>query len=209
MTLHKNTVEPKTFDLLKRLMDFPEFKQFALVGGTNLSLQLGHRISIDLDIFSNESFLSNEILPQLAKTFQSFDLIRSTEKSFSGTIENIKVDVVLHQYEYINPIIEIEGVRLLSIPDIIAMKLGALSNRGAKKDFWDIAELLNHYTIAEMIDFFSRKYKNHDYGYVIHSLYYFEDAENQDDPIDLRGITWQEVKNKIKKAVDEFIYRSL
>lgn len=207
--LYINTVEPKTLDLLKRLMALPELEKFALVGGTNLSLQLGHRISIDLDIFSNESFLSNDILPIITATFPSFDLLNKTEKSFSGLIERVKVDIILHAYNYINPIIEVDTIRLLSIPDIIAMKLGALAQRGAKKDFWDIAELLNHYSIAEMLEFFAQKYKNHDYGYIVHSLYYFDDAESQDDPIDLKGITWQQVKDKIKKATDDFIYRKL
>ena len=207
--LYTNTVSPETLDLLKRLMEFPKLSKFALVGGTNLSLQLGHRISIDLDIFSNEDFLSNDIVPEIINAFPSFDLIRSTEKSFSGFIEKVKVDIILHQYQYIEPIIEINGIRLLSIPDIIAMKLGALSQRGAKKDFWDIAELLNHYTIAEMLSFFAKKYKNHDYGYVVHSLYYFDDAENDTDPVDLKEITWQDVKTKIKQSADEFIYRKL
>ncbi len=203
--LYLNTVDQKTFDLLKHLMALPELSKFALVGGTNLSLQLGHRISIDLDLFSNVDFVSDELLLVIGRTFASFDLLNKTERSFSGLLENVKVDIILHAYDYINPVMEVEGIRLLSIPDIVAMKLGALSQRGAKKDFWDIAELLNHYSIAEMLEFFGQKYKNHDYGYVVHSLYYFNDAENQEDPIDLKGVTWQQVKEKIKRATDEFV----
>lgn len=207
--LYINTVQPQTFELLNRLMLMPELKPFALVGGTNLSLQLGHRMSIDLDIFSNEPFLSNELIPVISKTFLSFDILHSTTKSFSGLIDGVKVDIILHDYEYIEPIIAIDNIRLLSIPDIIAMKLGALSQRGAKKDFWDIAELLNHFTIAQMLAFFEKKYKNHDYGYVVHSLYYFDDAERQEDPIDLKGITWKQVKEKVKRATDDFVNSQL
>lgn len=207
--LYINTVQPQTFDLLKRLMLLSELKPFALVGGTNLSLQLGHRISIDLDIFSNTPFLSTELIPVISKTFPSFDILHSTQKSFSSLIDRVKVDIILHDYHNIEPILEIDGIRLLSIPDIIAMKLGALAQRGAKKDFWDIAELLNQYTIAQMLSFFAKKYKNHDYGYIVHSLYYFEDAERQEDPIDLKGVTWKQVKDKVKRATDEFVYHQL
>lgn len=207
--LHKNTVKPETFDLLKRLMQLTALDKFALVGGTNLSLQLGHRISVDLDIFSNEEFLSREVIPKVTDSFPDFKLFHSTEKSFSGVMEGVKIDIVLHKYDYLEPIKEIDGVRLLSVADIIPMKLGALSQRGAKKDFWDIAELLNYHTIAQMLEMFAKKYKNHDYGYVVHSLYYFDDAENQENPIDLKGIRWQQVKDKIKKATDEFINRKL
>ena len=81
-----------------------------------------------------------------------------------------------------------------------------MAQRGAKKDFWDIAALLNHYSVAEMLNFFEKKYKNSDYGYIVHALYYFEDAENQEDPIDLKGKTWSEVKQKIKQETDKFIH---
>ncbi|MEA5140762.1 nucleotidyl transferase AbiEii/AbiGii toxin family protein [Arcicella rigui] len=209
MMLYTNTVDTKTLDLLKRLMALPVLAKFALVGGTNLSLQLGHRLSVDLDIFSNEDFIADEVLETVIQNFSSFELIRSSEKSFSGILENVKIDIILHKYDYLESVKVIDGIRLLSIPDIIPMKLNAMAQRGAKKDFWDIAELLNHYSIEEMLSFFVRKYKNHDYGYIIHSLYYFDDAEIETDPIDLKGVTWQEVKAKIKKATDEFVHRKL
>ena len=143
--LYTNTVDTKTLDLLKRLMALPVLAKFALVGGTNLSLQLGHRLSVDLDIFSNEDFIADEVLETVIQNFSSFELIRSSEKSFSGVLENVKIDIILHKYDYLESVKVIDGIRLLSIPDIIPMKLNAMAQRGQKKDFWDIAELLNHY----------------------------------------------------------------
>ena len=203
--LYKNTVTDETYSLLKRMMALPALKEFALVGGTNLSLQLGHRLSIDLDFFSDKVFLSSELIPKLAESFNDLVVFRSTNGSFSGMIENVKIDIILYQYEQLEPLLIIDGIRLLSISDIIPMKLGAMAHRGAKKDFWDIAELLNHFTLEEMLNLFERKYKNSDFGYVVLALYYFEDAENQEDPIDLKGMSWKKVKTKIKKAVDDYI----
>lgn len=207
--LYTNTVDNNTLSLLLRLMEWPVLGKFALVGGTNLSLQLGHRMSVDLDLFSNEEFLSEDIILTIDKIFPSFELIYRTEKSCMGIIEGVKVDMILHKYDYLQPIKEIEGIRLVSISDIIPMKLSAMAQRGAKKDFWDIAELLNHFTIAEMLELFGKKYKNHDYGYIVHSLYYFEDADNQEDPVDLKGVVWEQVKEKIKRAANEFVNRKL
>ena len=85
--------------------------------------------------------------------------------------------------------------------DVIAMKLGAISGRGAKKDFWDVAELLNHLTLEQMIQLFKVKYTNSDPGYAVRSLTYFDDADEQIDPIVLNSITLPEVKRRIAQAV--------
>jgi predicted nucleotidyltransferase component of viral defense system len=119
------------------------------------------------------------------------------------------VDIVLHQYPYLNEIEEIEGIRFVSIPDIVAMKLNTISKRGAKKDFYDLAYLLDLYSIEEMRGFFKTKYSNDEIGFVVHSMYYFEDAEQQQDPISLKGENWEAVKQKIKKSLDDFINKSL
>ena len=50
---HLSTVEKETYATLKLIFSLPEIKEnYALAGGTSLALQLGHRASIDLDIFS-------------------------------------------------------------------------------------------------------------------------------------------------------------
>jgi hypothetical protein len=85
------------------------------------------------------------------------------------------------------------------------MKLGAVSGWGAKKDFWDLAELLNHFSLAEMLDLFTTKYANSDPGYVIRSLTYFDDAEPQPNPIILNSSTWPDVKQRVLQAVRELV----
>ncbi len=207
--LFTQTVESLTLGILKDLMQLPALESFALVGGTNLSLKLGHRLSIDLDIFSNEDFESDLIIPAIKTQYPQFDIFRKTKRSFAGVIDDLKVDIVLHQYPYLNKIEEIDGIRFVSIPDIVAMKLNAISKRGAKKDFYDLAYLLDLYSIEEMLEFFKIKYSNEEVGFVIHSMYYFEDAEPQKDPVSLKGDNWIAIKKKVKKSIDDFISRSL
>lgn len=202
--LFTQTVTPATLELLKQLMGIPELDKFALVGGTNLSLQLGHRISIDIDLFSNEPFNATEVKEAIRQHFPTATKLDEMKQSLWYIIDGVKTDIILHQYPYLIPVQETEGVRLLSLSDIIPMKLGAAEGRGAKKDFWDIAELLDHYSLGEMLGFYKCKYSSEDIGYIIRSLIYFEDAEMQSDPISLKNITWQSVKSKIEFAVKEY-----
>lgn len=207
--LFTKTVEPRTLGILKELMQLPELDKFALVGGTNLSLKLGHRISVDLDIFSNEDFESDDIIPAIKRKYQQFNIFRQTKRSFAGVVDDLKIDIVLHQYPYLQEVEEIDGIRFASIPDVVAMKLNAISKRGAKKDFYDLAQLLDLYSVEEMLEFFKRKYNNEEIGFVVHSMYYFDDAEKQNDPISLTNQSWKDIKNKVKSSIDEFINRNL
>ena len=77
------------------------------------------------------------------------------------------------------------------------MKLNAIANRGSKKDFWDCAELLQQYTREELLGFCGEKYQGDSLWNVEKSLCYFDDAEKEPDPRDLRGQTWEQVKGTI------------
>ncbi|MFN0216071.1 MAG: nucleotidyl transferase AbiEii/AbiGii toxin family protein, partial [Saprospiraceae bacterium] len=88
--------------------------------------------------------------------------------------------------------------------DIVAMKLNAITRRSTKKDFFDIAELLDHYTLQEMLQFFTDKYAATDIGFVVRSLTYFEGAETSKDPIQLNKMDWKQVKMKIQQAVKDY-----
>jgi hypothetical protein len=203
--LYENTVAPGTLGLLKTLMELEALKPFALVGGTNLSLRFGHRISDDLDIFANEAYESDDVVRPLLDLFPGeINIVEQRAHTLLLYIQTVKVDIVLHRYPYLQPIETVEGIRLASVPDIIAMKLNAITRRSTKKDFYDIAELLDHYTLQEMLQFFTDKYTATDIGFVVRSLTYFEGAEHSKDAILLKKLTWNQVKQKIQQAVQDF-----
>ena len=202
--LHEETVSAATLELLKQLCAIPELGNFALVGGTNLSLRYGHRISIDIDLFTNEPFNKEKVKQAIQDNFPDSVRLDEMKQTLWYKVNGIKTDIVLHEYAYVKPIEEIDGIRLVSVQDIIPMKLGAVSGRGAKKDFWDIAELLKHYTMAEMIDFYRKKYVTDDIGIILKSLVYFEDAELQNDPVSLNSFTWSQVKKEVDLALKNY-----
>jgi predicted nucleotidyltransferase component of viral defense system len=148
--LHKETVEPSTLGLLIELMNLNELEQFRLVGGTALSLLFGHRTSIDLDLFTDEPIDSELIINKLFTTYPTFSFqgIKSSRLFFTY-INNVKVDFV-HTFEKFTFTGDVqEGIRFASLEEIIALKLNAIAGRGAKKDFWDLHELLNHFTFDQ------------------------------------------------------------
>jgi hypothetical protein len=186
-------------------MQQPALAPFALAGGTNLALQFGHRLSVDLDLFTNQSFSEQDLFEELLGSFPAAVKTDEAKNTLSLFIEGVKVDLLAHRYPLLSPFTEELAIRFWSVEDVIAMKLGAVSGRGAKKDFWDIAELLNHFSLGQMIQFFTAKYANSDPGYVVRSLTYFDDADLQADPITLNGITWVKVRQRVLQAVKELV----
>ncbi len=205
--LYTKTVEPGAFSLLKKLMEIPELKEFSLVGGTALSLIYGHRKSVDLDLFSAEKFKNEKIIEVLKNVFASSLVIRtSTPFGIFCFIDDVKVDLVRHPQPLIGSVKIIEGIRMFSTEDIIAMKIQAVLGRGRKKDFWDIAELLNHYTLDEFIQFHKRKYAGQNLLISVpQALTYFSDAEEDVDPVSLKNQSWERVKTFIAKKVSEYL----
>jgi Nucleotidyl transferase AbiEii toxin, Type IV TA system len=206
--LRIETVEPHTFSVLRKLMQMPELQDFALVGGTALSLLYGHRMSIDLDLFSNKPFENQIIVDALQNQFgASFDN-RSTNPRFGifCFVDEVKVDIVRHPHPIIRPDLLIDEIRMFSTEDIIAMKVQAILGRGKKKDFWDVAELLKHYPMADFINLHKEKYATQNlYITVPQAIIYFADADESEDPICLQNQSWDNVKDLISKKVSEYL----
>jgi len=208
--LQHRAVYPETLELLKKLMKISELQDFFLVGGTALALQIGHRISVDIDLFTQNDFSTAKLFGTLNSKFQ---LTHKTEDINTLNInigadkaENkVKVDFIKYAYPLLNPIIETEGIRMLSIEDIIPMKLSAISGRGSKKDFYDIYYLLGQYSLKQMFDLFEQKFVNTNKFHVIKSLTYFEDAEIEPNPITIEKTNWVKIKKAITTHVNEYI----
>lgn len=124
-----------------------------------------------------------------------------------GYAENIKVDFVKHHhFKQIDNSITKEGIRMFGDKDLMAMKIFAILKRAQKKDFWDMAELLEHYTIQDCVDAYYKKYPGNLLLISIpHALTYFTDAEESNQPISLKGQTWESVKKIIQQKVNDFL----
>ncbi len=203
--LQIETVQPGTFAVLKKLSVLPVLADFQLVGGTALALQIGHRQSIDLDFFTpNIDFDEIRMLRTLQKLGNV--VVLNTDTNWLGVkFDGVKLDILKYPYPLLNSFLEEDGIRLVSKPDIAAMKLSAISSRGAKKDFIDLYFLFQEITLAAMLEFYTTKFGIKEHFHVIRSLTYFEDAEDEVMPVMLKSANWPLVKKSIENTVRNFL----
>ena len=202
--LHLSTIDPSTLGLLKSLMSIEEFSSLRLVGGTSLALQIGHRKSIDLDLFGEIHF---EELDK-PKVFRDFEKVISLSASSNiniYSIDDVKVDFVNYSYPWLQGQLVFDGVRLAHIEDIGAMKLAAITGRGSRKDFVDLYFLLQKFSLRDLLGLYMSKYFDGSEYLVLKSLTFFDDAE-KDSEISVTGnITWDNIKAGIINTVEEYL----
>lgn len=204
--LQLNTIDSAVKNLLIELTNADYLKNFALAGGTSLSLQLGHRKSIDIDMFSFDTVDMNEISLTLENSFTDIQ-IRNTNKVFIFcNINSVKCDFVDYsKKKLIRPIETIDGIRLYSKEDVAAMKFHAICGRGSKKDFYDIYSLLQEFSLKEMLDFYDYKFNSDNSWMALRSLQYFDDADTQEPPELISSFPdWSEIKKILIDTVNNF-----
>lgn len=211
MTLYLNTVSTLLWDTLKTLMSLKEFNSFRLVGGTSLSLQLGHRESIDIDLFTDADYgsLDFAILENiLTKTFpfvekSSIELVGLGKSYFIGTNETnlVKLDL-FYTDPFVFPCVVEQSIRFASIEEVAAMKFEVIANGGRKKDFWDVHELLESYSLDCLIDFYLKRYPyNSTKSELLAKVIDFKIADIDFTPICYKDKEWELIKLDIEELL--------
>ena len=194
--LHLETIESNTLELLRKLQSLYIFKNSRLVGGTALALQLGHRKSVDLDLFGTIEITPEEI-QEVCRKAGELEISKVSRNINIFWIDGIKVDCVNYPYGWLDECRVLDGIRLASVNDIAAMKISAIINRGTKKDFIDLYFLLQEMSLNHILDLYDQKYPDGSRFIAIKSLTYFEDAESDPMPYMFSDITWDNVKVSI------------
>jgi len=200
--LRTETVEGDIFKLLKTLMQDDKLNQFNLVGGTALALYMGHRKSIDLDLFSPTGFDTKMLEEHLSQTY-SFLKQKESDATLMGYIDNIKIDCIMYDYPLVQPVCVHEGIRLCSMADIVAMKLVAISQNGTRlKDFVDVAYLSTKMSLKEMLDFFEEKYPNTHTILALKGLSYYNDIDFNPKVELINGtFKWKNIEKRINDMI--------
>ena len=200
--LYTQTVEARTLVLSKELMKDKELDSFNLVGGTALSLKLDHRMSVDIDLFTDRDFDSHHISRHLAETYKA-ENIKTLKNGIFCFIKDVKVDILAHQYPILNKVEEAEDIRMLSLQDIGAMKLKAILHSGTRlKNFVDMHFLLEQLPLQKITEGFVQKYPDVNVQMAHNALLYFDDF-NKKEKINFlgRGISLKEMEIKLRAAV--------
>lgn len=210
--LHYNTITPLLRSILETLMRVKVFEDFRLVGGTALSLYQGHRMSVDIDLFTDKIYGSvnfDVIDAYLRNAYPYVDTNDFAEIGFGKSYyigdsqENcIKLDL-FYTDPFIDQVVLTDNIRMATVEEIIAMKLDVISRMGRKKDFWDIHELKNNFTMAEMVALHEKRYPyTHDKELLINNFTDFSEADDDFEPDCLRGKHWELIKLDIIEFVN-------
>ena len=208
--LHYETVTPYLRNTLMRLMADTHFDSFRLVGGTALSLRLGHRMSIDIDLFSNAPYgdldfhaLQNHLRSMFPYCEGDCGPVPGPGATWfvgNSRSDAVKLDL-FYTDDFIGELCAEDGIRLASIGDIVAMKLDVVAHGGRKKDFWDLHELGMSHSVDEMLDLYERRYP---YGCsredVLQGFANFAKADAEPDPMCLFHKDWDTVKRDLTEA---------
>ncbi len=209
--LYYKTVNNLLKEGLLQLMAAKEFENFRLVGGTSLSLQIGHRESIDIDLFSDAEYGEidfDAIENYLETNFKYIDhlsnIIPGMGKSYligEDKDNSLKLDI-FYTDKFIQPIYLEDNIRMATIEEIIAMKLDVVQRGGRKKDFWDLHELFENYSLSQMLDLHEQRYPyTHDRDLIIQNFTDFSIADDEFNPICFKGKYWEFIKEDIEEII--------
>ncbi len=213
MKLHLDTIDPKLWDYLNRLMKDASFDEFYLVGGTALALNLGHRKSVDIDLFTDIPYGSIDLkrikasLITLFPVIENIECLDSREMVYSLFVgdskeEMVKLDICYDE-THIFPTERKGYIRLVSEKEIAAMKLNAIVHGKRRKDFWDLHELLEKYPLKDMIDWALERYPyTLDRKEIIEAIKNVASIEDKTEILCLKGKYWEFIVEDITDAVN-------
>jgi hypothetical protein len=199
--LHLETMETVTLELLRQLMADNRLEPFNLVGGTALALQLGHRKSVDLDLFRTTEFDSGQLAEHLKQQYNA-DHPRQNKNGVFGYIGGVKFDMLTDPTPLIDNLEKIEGIRMLSIRDIGAMKMNAIYDDGGRlKDFADMYALLEKHPFNTYLDYALQKFPEINPVMLRKSLLYHADVKFE-KKVEYVGkpVEWSQIVDRLREA---------
>lgn len=198
--MFEQTISKETAKSLALLGKSKILKDAYLAGGTALALQIGHRISYDLDFFTDQKFKTHSFLEKIGK-FKNYKHEQTSWQTVLGRLGDVKFSLFYYGYPILKNPSVFKGVKIASIPDISAMKISAICERGTKRDFVDLYFILQEISIDKIFKYYDKKFKRLAVN-IIHikkSLVYFVDAENEPMPMMLKEVEWADIKKYFKK----------
>lgn len=207
MTFFLNGLKSQQIDILRELGPIARKHDFYLAGGTALSIYFGHRVSVDLDWFTQNEMGDALLLAEnLRRASSGFVTEQTAPGTLHGNIADVRVSFLEFRYPLLQPLTDWTemGCTMASLDDLSCMKLSAIAQRGARKDFCDIYALgKKHRPLHEMFDLYRKKFNLQDISPILYGLAYFDDAESERMPPMLWNISWKEIKKTITDWVKD------
>ena len=208
MDLHWGILDDKRRAILPLFKDFSS-DGFYLAGGTGLSLQFGHRDSIDFDFFKEGDFDSSLLVDKISVIFSAHKLtITQKEKNTVSCLvdDSIQLSFFGYKHSLLQPLLKTEYFDIASFVDIGCMKLSAITSRYLEKDYVDLYFILQNTSLTELVDNFLQKYPSFDKTLILKSLVYFDDILRE--PILFKeghDVSLETIKVFLQKLVKEYL----
>ncbi len=202
---HWESLTSITQDAFRLLEKIELTKNFYLAGGTGLALHFGHRFSVDLDFFSEQT---NEVGPSERSVLRAvlddptFEIIYDKDSTFVANWRGVGVSFFhLNLYTLVQPTLLVNNIRLAGVEEIGAMKLAAIINRGTRKDMVDLYFILQQVSLDSLFQVASVKYaKVRSFPVnATRALSYFDDAESLPMPQMIDKTSWSKMKKFLEK----------
>lgn len=202
--LQTKSVSPGLLAVLDKLMQLPELDGFRLVGGTALALQLGHRISVDIDLFTDRSFDTYQVLQAISGKI-NIDQVTRTQIGLTFFAGDIKVNLCNWAVPFLGNPVSIGNIRISPLEDIGAFKLDAITARKDKKDYYDLYFLFNKNSLDFYLRYYKIKYPYNNLKNVISALVDTGESDNSPLPNLLVPLDWEQVKETILRLVAQWL----
>jgi hypothetical protein len=199
-----DTLSSEARQLLTRLAREPQVRSFYLAGGSAAALHLGHRISVDLDFFTEQDDYQAELLIQRLQAVGLLEIQQQSRGTLNARLAGVRISFFVYPYPLLAEMMELDGIRVAGLLDIALMKLATISQRGAKRDFVDLYFICHSgYTLDDLLRRVAEKYPTVSYPsyHLLRALVYFADAEADESPSMLVSWDWTEIKRFFEDEV--------
>lgn len=200
--MHQEAITSEQKRIFDKLKEFPEFY---LAGGTALAFQIGHRVSVDFDLFSSKE-ISPKLLNRVEQIFKKFEIkvIINSPDQLSVRIGKTKVDFVKYDFPLLLDLIDFKGVKLLSIKEIAAMKAYTIGRRPMFKDYVDLYFIFKekHITLDEIRRLSEKKYHDKfNFRLFLEQLVYLKDLKTEKIKFLKKPVTKKEIEKFFQSIV--------
>jgi predicted nucleotidyltransferase component of viral defense system len=207
--MNKDCFPEKGWAVLASLKGIFTKHHAVLAGGTALALQIGHRISVDLDFFTTDMIRPESVISAVRKTGLPFRVLSEGEDFVTLEVDGVKVSLFSYDYPFLQKVVAFEGIRIAGLLDIAAMKLVAISQRGTKRDFIDLYCILQEIPFHLIADHTVKRFGRERINplHIGKSLVYFSDAESHPDPEFIKGksVKWEAVKKFFRQRIKQLV----
>jgi len=202
--LYLETVSPALLKIVRAVSAEPALASFRLVGGTALSLYMGHRESVDADFFCANEFDKRAVSERLADILPGILNLHESPHGFAWAFENVKIDLYAWRMPFLLSAVESNGIRLAAIEDVAALKLDAIVQRKEEKDYRDAHALLMQFSLSQLLAIYREHYPNNSSRIVVDHLAAVEHIPHDDSIRLLRPAPWEHVVQGIQSAIQDY-----